>query len=113
MASVTFEKGSQLKTIDGGIINYDYYGAFARSKNLTTVDMSECTHVEYIGSGAFDNTKLSLFKIGTMIPPACEDSAFRNSGAFSSILKVPVGCVEAYKEAEGWSRFSSITELDE
>ena len=38
LATVTFEKGSQLKTIGGG--GSSYYGAFGQLKNLMTVDMS-------------------------------------------------------------------------
>ena len=57
LATVTFEKGSQLKTIAGGYDYYSgssyYYGAFCQLKNLMTVDMSACTQVETIGDYAF------------------------------------------------------------
>jgi len=30
-----------------------------------------------------------------------------------SVLKVPAGCVDAYKKAKGWKGFTTISELDE
>ena len=29
-----------------------------------------------------------------------------------SVLKVPAGCVDAYKKAKGWNEFTTISELD-
>ena len=111
LTTVTFEKGSQLKTIDG-----DYssdYGAFSQLKNLMTVDMSACTQVETIGRLAFyGDSELRLFKIGTETPPTCESNAFVGINPYS-VLKVPSGCADAYKAEYGWSAFASITGLDE
>ncbi len=70
LATVTFEKGSQLKTIGGGYSgpygpSY-YHGAFCQLENLMTVDMSACTQVETINQYAFyKDSELRLFKIGT------------------------------------------------
>jgi len=121
LATVTFEQGSCLKTIGGGYSNYGYYyGAFVGCGKLMTVDMSECTQVQSIGSGAFyQDSELRLFKIGTATPPKCESDSGRGGNlAFKginpySVLKVPSGCAEAYKRAYEWSRFASITGLDE
>ena len=108
LQTVTFEKGSKLKTIDG-IEGY----AFSRCWALTTVDMSACTQVTEIGSSAFyKNSKLQLFKIGTRTPPSCGGSAFWGINSYS-VLKVPAGCVDAYKKAYGWNEFTMISELDE
>ena len=116
LATVTFEKGSQLKTIGGGYYSYSssyYYGAFCQLKNLMTVDMSACTQIETIGECAFyGDFELRLFKIGTEIPPTCENYAFSGINPYS-VLKVPSGCADAYKAKSGWNNFASITGLDE
>ena len=111
LATVTFEKGSQLKTIGGG--GSSYYGAFGQLKNLMTVDMSACTQVKTIGESAFDgDSELRLFKIGTETPPTCGRDAFSGINPYS-VLKVPSGCADAYKAKSGWDNFASITGLDE
>ena len=105
LKTVTFEKGSKLKTISNG--------AFAFCWALTTVDMSACTQVTEIGYRAFyEDSKLQLFKIGTRTPPSCGDNAFWGINSYS-VLKVPAGCVDAYKKAKGWKEFTTISELDE
>ena len=110
LTTVTFEKGSQLKTIGGGS---SYYGAFGQLKNLMTVDMSACTQVKTIGESAFDgDSELRLFKIGTETPPTCGRDAFSGINPYS-VLKVPSGCADAYKAKSGWNNFASITGLDE
>ena len=110
---VTFEKGSQLKTIGGGYSKPNtYYGAFGATKSLATFDMSECTKVAEIGDYAFAKYEsLQLLKIGTKVPPKLlGENVFYNGLSAYFVLKVPVGCVDAYKSA--W-RFSNISELDE
>ena len=103
--TVTFEKGSKLKTISNG--------AFAFCWALTTVDMSACTQVTVIGEYAFsDDSKLQLFKIGTRTPPSCGNDVFTGINSYS-VLKVPAGCVDAYKKAYYWKEFTTISELDE
>ena len=103
LATVTFEKGSQLKTVDG----------FSNCTALTTVDMSACTQVTRIEYRAFyEDSKLQLFKIGTRTPPSCGDDVFTGINSYS-VLKVPAGCVDAYKKAKGWNEFTTISELDE
>ena len=102
--TVTFEKGSKLKTISNG--------AFAFCWALTTVDMSACTQVTVIGEYAFsDDSKLQLFKIGTRTPPSCGNDVFTGINSYS-VLKVPAGCVDAYKKAYYWKEFTTISELD-
>ena len=111
LATVTFEKGSQLKTIGGG--GSSYYGAFGQLKNLMTVDMSACTQVKTIDEYAFyDDSELRLFKIGTETPPTCGSSAFVGINPYS-VLKVPSGCADTYRTTYGWKNFASITGLDE
>ena len=114
---MTFEKGSQLKTIWGGHDEFNsppiYYGAFSYLPNLKIMDMSTCTQVEELGTGAFANcSSLQLFKIGTIKPPYSNLywTTFDNLPTFS-ILKVPAESVDAYKKANGWN-FSNISALD-
>ena len=117
LTTITFEKGSLLKSIGGGFdtnVGYRYiYGAFSELKNLMTVDMSACTQVEIIEECAFYNDpELRLFKVSTETPPTCENNAFVGINPYS-VLKVPSGCANAYKAATGWKNFASITGLDE
>lgn len=82
---------------------------------LMTVEMSACTQVKTIEECAFYNDpELRLFKIGTEQPPFCRLSTFDGINPYS-VLKVPSGCVDAYKDRYGWgwSRFASIIGLDE
>ena len=110
LKTVTFEKGSQLLMVDG------YYmdnGAFVGCRALTTVDMSACTQVTEIGGYIFyEDSQLQLFKIGTRTPPSCGYNVFMGINSYS-VLKVPAGCVDAYKKATGWNKFTTISELDE
>ena len=128
LQTVTFEKGTKLKTIG----NLTFCGctslttieipasvetigrnAFWNCTALTTVDMSACTQVTEIGGKVFyEDSKLQLFKIGTRIPPRCGDDVFTGINSYS-VLKVPAGCVDAYKKAKGWKEFTTISELDE
>ena len=113
LATVTFEKGSQLKIIGGGFRSGSYHGAFCQLKNLMTVDMSACTQVKTIDEYAFyDDSELRLFKIGTETPPTCGSSAFVGINPYS-VLKVPSGCADTYRTTYGWKNFASITGLDE
>ena len=117
LQTVTFEKGSRLRTIAGqglstGTISVTH-GAFYKLEKLMTVDMSECTQVESIENCAFHgDSELQLFKIGMKTPPSCGFAAFSDINS-SSVLKVPSGCTDAYKAASGWKNFASITGLDE
>lgn len=128
LQTVTFEKGSKLKTIKDYVfhnctsltsikipasVETIRDNAFAGCTALTTVDMSACTQVTEIGDAAFYNdSKLQLFKIGTRTPPSCGYDVFTGINSYS-VLKVPAGCIDAYKKAEGWNEFATISELDE
>lgn len=75
--------------------------------------MSACAQVQTLGQSAFDgDQELRLFKIGTETPPTCKGYPFYGINPYS-VLKVPSGCVDAYKAASGWKSFASITGLDE
>ena len=103
LETVTFGKGSQLKTIGGS--------AFSGCRALNTVDMSNCAQVEKLESNAFMfNEKLQLFKIGTATPPTCGDYVFDGINP-NAELQVPWGCDNFYKAADGWNKFTSIIGL--
>ena len=68
LATITFEKGSQLKTIDGDAYNSSYYGAFSDCTALTTIEIP--ANVETIGKAAFKGcTSLAsvIFEIGSQL----------------------------------------------
>jgi len=113
LATVTFEQGSNLKTIGGGYSSESYYGAFCQLENLMTFDAAACTQLQSIGDYTFYNcSELRLFKIGTETPPTYGTYALSGINPYS-VLKVPSGCADAYKAAYGWHNFASITGLDE
>ncbi len=110
LTTVTFAKGSLLQTIEGWWSNgHTRHGAFYSLPNLKTVDMSACTQVETIENGAFVDSGIQLFKIGTVIPPKAERAFTSVSSLYS--LKVPSESVEAYKKATGWKDFPNISAL--
>ena len=73
LASVTFEKGSKLKTIGGKSV---YGGVISGSK------------VYYYYYGGFASTALQLFVIDAETPPLCNNYAFYGVNS-SAVLKVP------------------------
>lgn len=103
LTTIIFETGSKLKTIEGN--------AFANIGKQITVDMSECENVTKFWADAFSDSTIKLFKIGTKIPPTCYDATF--NGGINGVLQVPSECIDAYKSATGWEKFTTISELDE
>ena len=102
LVTISFEQGSKLKTIGEG--------AFSRCTNLKIFDASYCRWLNSIGSGVFFQcNSLQVIKIGTATPPEVF-GAFRIDRF--PILKVPSESVEAYKNADGWKEFPSISALD-
>lgn len=127
LANVTFEQGSQLKTIKSSafidcfsltsiempasleIIEID---AFNGCEALELVNMSACTQVKKIEECVFSNcSNLRLFEIGTITPPEARFGRYDDCTNWA-ILKVPAESVEAYKKADGWGLFSNISALD-
>ncbi|MEI3553708.1 MAG: leucine-rich repeat domain-containing protein [Alistipes senegalensis] len=104
LKTVTFEQNSRIQTIKRE--------AFDES-GIVIVDMSQCKRndITIEGYAFFDCPNLQLFKIGANIPPRC-NAAFGDINLYS-VLKVPSGSIDAYKAATGWTRFASITGLDE
>ena len=82
---------------------------FTGTKNLTSIQIPE-TVIAY-GSAAInlsDNTLQSLTVMATT-PATIEDYAFSDA-AYSATLYVPVGTVQAYRNANGWKLFQNIVE---
>ena len=139
LESVTFDKNSQVKVIKGGIAQVIYTGtfygcsalknitlpasvdsigkyAFRHCKSLQVVDASACVNLKGVGEQAFwECDNLTLFKVGALYPPQCEDNNFsfpRDSHAIlNSVLQVPSGQISYYSSSEGWKNFHSIIEL--
>ena len=139
LESVTFDKNSQVKVIKGGTAQVIYTGtfygcsalknitlpasvdsigkyAFLLCKSLQAVDASACVNLKGVGEQAFlECDNLTLFKVGALYPPQCEDNNFsfpRDShAALNSVLQVPSGQISYYSSSEGWKNFHSIIEL--
>ena len=116
LTSVTFEDNSNLIKIASDYVYLAkenlFYGAFSGCSQLLTIDASACTKLASIGKFAFYNaSQLYLFKIGAATPPKCYND-FSEINSFS-VLKVPSNSIDAYKAADNWKYFASITGLDE
>ena len=63
----------------------------------------------HIGDKAFyDCQELRNVKVYHTEPPAINENVFENKAYQNGTLHVPVGCVEKYRAADGWKRFSRI-----
>lgn len=113
-------------------------GAFQNNSNLKVINFAENAKIELIGQSAFQNcaaihyfygqniknlktiesfafngcNDMRLFKLGTIQCPVATSSSFGVIGTYS-VLKVPTESVAAYKVADGWEGFASISGLDE
>lgn len=113
-------------------------GAFKNNSNLKVINFAENAKLELIGHSAFQNcpaihyfygqniknlktiesfafngcNDMRLFKLGTIQCPVATSSSFGVIGTYS-VLKVPTESVAAYKVADGWEGFASISGLDE
>ena len=105
LSDISFAENSVLTTIG------DY--AFYQCPILHTMDAANCRLIASIGEEAFSNSnEMRLFKIGATTPPECGSNPFGQVGTYS-VLKVPFGATEAYKSAQYWKTFASITALNE
>ena len=112
LVTVTFEQGSQLKTIGGRSTNAAKHGAFMNCPQLKTIDASNCTQLSSIQEYAFyEANRLELFKIGATSHPFCGTYAFEGIKE-NSTLQVPSGCISEYKNTEGWKEFASMSEAE-
>lgn len=80
------------------------YAAFANCNGVSYITI-EGTYVTIYGS-AFNNcTRLKKITVKSQIPPIMDGAAFEDTN--NCPICVPSGSVEAYKAAEGWSRYAS------
>lgn len=99
LKDVRFQANSQLRTI--GATTF-------QDCPLETIDASNCSHITSIGTplGNMRLETVKFFMLGTKTPPHC-NFLWLNDNA---TLRVPKGCVDAYKNANGWKNFTYITE---
>lgn len=101
-----FDRCNSLKSIElpEGL---EYIGEFCFSE----CDFSEITipsTVTEVGNEAFAwNRNLVKVSCKSVTPPACKDRSFILIGP-DPVLYVPAESIDAYKEAEGWRKFSQI-----
>lgn len=80
------------------------YAAFENCNGASYITI-EGTYVTIYGS-AFNNcTRLKKITVKSQIPPIMDGAAFEDTN--NCPICVPSGSVEAYKAAEGWSRYAS------
>ena len=119
LTTVTFEKGSRLKTIKGGYNNSlsRFYGAFYGCNNLKAVNASACTLLKSIEITAFSNSVINLFQLGAITPPSFVDKNISGNvityfsifgSASLRILKVPDGSVNVYQNSD-WNKYFTIS----
>ena len=91
--------------------------AFAGCYNLTSITIPKS--VTMIGDGAFEAcTKLNAITVLNTTPPLLErdkegwERVFYSSCYEDATLYVPKGCVEVYRNADGWGDFVNIVELE-
>lgn len=68
-------------------------------------------NIDLIKDNAFQNCRAlnSIVCEGTE-PPVCTESTFNGVNKDNFSVEVPKGCVDKYREAEGWKEFKRITE---
>lgn len=82
--------------------------AFGRNPELRLMEIGK--NVDYLGSGVLDGSwNLQTIVCMAKEPPRADDS-FRNLYFDKTVLEVPAGCVEKYRNAPGWRQFGNITE---
>lgn len=82
--------------------------AFGSNSSLRYVEIGK--NMEYIGQGAFgDCVNIQTIVVMAQEPPKASD-AFNGCDAERTVLEVPPGCVDVYRNAAGWNTFRNITE---
>ena len=75
--------------------------------------MQYCTKLSTISIGAFTgDDQIEYMLLGATKPPKLDNKYVYWGLGAGSVLKVPAGSVSAYKAADGWNYFASITALD-
>lgn len=101
LESVSFEKGSKLSFIEGGIDEYN--GAFSYCKKMTVLDAENCTQLQTIGDAAFyGDVELNALRLGTTIPPTVGNMSFLGISE-AAVLSVPASSITEYKNSDSWN----------
>ena len=82
----------------------------SRCPELTSVELPS-TLTEMRGHVLTDDPKLKTVKCKALNPPVINGNAFENVPLASATLKVPAGTEGAYRTAEGWKDFGTITAI--
>ncbi|MBR5394979.1 MAG: leucine-rich repeat protein [Bacteroidaceae bacterium] len=86
-----------------------YSNAFYSCSGLTTITFPE--NVRIIGNAAFGNcANLMDVRAKMKTPPNIDVYTFDNTTYSQGVLRVPVGCLDAYKQTSGWKAFKNILE---
>ena len=75
---------------------------------LTSITIPES--VTFINNYAFNSTRLEEIYSANSVPPKCLSASFNGVNQASCTLYVPVGSLEAYKNANEWEDFKNIVE---
>ena len=125
--------------LDGASISL--VGTFGKFANLASIDMSQTSGMKTLLSSYYSGTNYKLRKLehialGASIeniaenafyeisqlktidcyattPPSCAPNAFDEIYISQISLHVPAGCVEQYKQANGWKEFTEVSSLNE
>ena len=125
--------------LDGASISL--VGSFGKFANLASLDMSQTSGMKTLLSSYYSGTNYKLRKLehialGASIeniaenafyeisqlktidcyattPPSCAPNAFDENYISQISLHVPAGCVEQYKQANGWKEFTEVSSLNE
>lgn len=82
--------------------------AFGRNHELRYMEIGK--NVDYMGRNVLDGSwNLQTLVCLAKEPPRADDS-FKDLYFDKTVLEVPVGCVEKYRNAAGWKQFGNITE---
>lgn len=83
------------------------YAALAYCENLDSVVVGAA--VQSVGKQAFFNSSVRRIIVRAALPPTVAADAFPESILEQTELIVPAAALEAYRKAEGWSRFVHIS----
>ena len=90
-----------------------YYGYSPFYNKTTLKSVSIGNSVTSIGESAFDNcASLEYIYVIAETPPSFYDSSFTKDHYMDAVLYVPIGCLEAYQNADKWRNFWDIREFD-
>lgn len=82
--------------------------AFSNCGDLRHVELGK--NIGFIGENAFGSCPQIQTLVSLAKEPAKATSAFNGCDFERTVLEVPTGCVDVYRNADGWKEFRNITE---